>query len=148
MPVALDASCQLKRSSCSFESFFCLINCFVRSISVVHSCPTSDVKYCPTSVVHCRPIAVARCRPTAVARCRPTSIPRCCPTSVASCRPNSVTSCHPTSVARCRLTSHLLLPLHRVSRQSTAALSRQDFLLVFLFRMLEAVHQCTGTYNH
>ena len=73
MPVALDASCRFKRSSCSFESFFCVINRFVRSISVVRSCPTSIVCCRPTSVAHCRPTFVARCRPTSVAHCRPTS---------------------------------------------------------------------------
>ena len=128
MPVALDASCQFKLSSCRFESLFCLINCFVQSISVMRCRPTYVVRSCPISVVRCRPIAVAHCRTTAVVRCRPTAVARCRPTSVASCHPNSVARCRPTSVARCRPTSHLLLPLHSVSRKSTAALLRQEFL--------------------
>ena len=89
MPVALDASCRFKRSSCSFESLFCVINRFVRSISVVRSRPTSVVCCRPTSAVRCRPTSVVRCRPTSIARCRPTSAARCCPTSDARCRPTS-----------------------------------------------------------
>ena len=49
MPVALDDSCRFKSSSCSFEFFFYVINCFVRLISVVRSRPTSVMRCRPTS---------------------------------------------------------------------------------------------------
>ena len=80
MLVTLDASFRFKRSSCSFESFFCVINSFMRSISLYNY----DL-YRSTFFVHSRAISVVRCRPTSAVRCRPTSVVRCCPTSVVCC---------------------------------------------------------------
>ena len=168
MPVALNASCRFKRSSCSFESFFCVTNRFVHSISVVRCCPTYVVRCLPTSVVRCRLIAVARCRPTSAVRCRPTAVARCRPTSVTRCRPTSIASCRPTSVARCRPNSHFLLRwmtllwccdlcddvtirLPGAAACCNSPLPRyrdRTSCRYFFFRMLEPVPLCTGPYNY
>ena len=84
MLVSLDASFRFKRSSYSFESFFCVINSFVRSISLYYF-----DRYRSTSVVRCCATSVVRSRPTSVVRCRPTSVVCCRTAYVVHSRPKS-----------------------------------------------------------
>ena len=131
MPVALDASCQFKLSSRSFEYFFCVINCLVRLISVV--------RCSPTSVVHCRP--------TSVVRCRPTSVARCCPTSHFLLRRMTLLWC-------CDLCADVTIWLPaaaaspRVATVHCRAIATGLLVGTSFIRMLEPVPRCTDPYNH
>ena len=147
MTVALDASCQFKRSSCSFESFFCVINCFVRLISVMLSCPTSVLRCCPTSVVRCCPTYVARCRPTYVARCRPTYVAHCRPTSHFLLRWMTLLRCCDLCVdVKIRLPAAADSP--RVATVHFRAIATGLLVGTSFIRMLEPVPCCTNPYNH
>ena len=104
MLVALDAPCQFKRSSCSFESFLCIINRFTRLVS------RYEYDWCRSSSVD-RLLTCSFARPQTLALAQPLS---CAVARLLLCAVARLLSCAVARLLSCAVAQLLSCAVARI----------------------------------